>query len=264
MLNDQDFLRYSRHLLLDEIGNQGQQNLQSATVLLCGLGGLGSPAALYLAAAGVGTLILADDDCLNITNLQRQILYTTNDIGQLKTETAKRHLKKLNVHVRYISSPHRLEGVCLEKHVLDADIILDCSDNIITRHNINAACIQYNKPLISASAVGFYGQIFLIEPPWKHGCYACLFPSKNEMQRNCRNSGVLGPLVGIMGSFQALEAIKIICKIKTSLSGKICLFNGISLQWRTLTLSRSYHCDICAKTMQRAGTLLAPFDTKGD
>ncbi|VFP83491.1 HesA/MoeB/ThiF family protein [Candidatus Erwinia haradaeae] len=264
MLNDQDFLRYSRQLLLNEIGARGQQNLQSATVLLCGLGGLGSPAALYLAAAGVGTLILADDDRLHITNLQRQILYQTNEIGQLKAEIAKCHLSTLNPHVRYISLSYRLEGGCLDEQVCDADVVLDCSDNMVTRHSINAACIRYSKPLISASAVGFCGQIFLIEPPWKHGCYACLFPFTNEVQRNCRNSGILGPLVGVMGSLQALEAIKTICKISTSSTGKLRLFDGISLQWQTLTLSRNQHCTICAKYVEHKKCSSLPDITKGD
>ncbi|VFP84639.1 Sulfur carrier protein ThiS adenylyltransferase (plasmid) [Candidatus Erwinia haradaeae] len=251
MLNNQDFLRYSRQLLLNEIGDIGQKNLQSATVLLCGLGGLGSPAALYLAAAGVGTLLLADDDRLHLTNLQRQILYKTNDIGQMKSEIAKRHLSTLNPNVRYVALSNRLKGDYLNQKVCDADVVLDCSDNIVTRHNINAACIQYNTPLISASAVGFCGQLFFIEPPWKYGCYACLFPSVNEIALNCRNSGILGPLVGIMGSLQALEAIKIICKISMPSSGKLRLFDGISLQWRTLTLSRSHNCTICAKSTKQ-------------
>ncbi|VFP88934.1 HesA/MoeB/ThiF family protein [Candidatus Erwinia haradaeae] len=246
MLNDQDFLRYSRQLLLGEVNTEGQEKLKYATVLLCGLGGLGSPAALYLAAAGVGTLILADYDLLQISNLQRQILYKTSEIGQLKAEIATQSLTALNPNLLYISLPHKLEGTWLKQSVSDADLVLDCSDNMMTRHAINAACIQFNKPLISASAIGFNGQILVISPPWKYGCYACLFPSKQEKQYNCRNSGVLGPLVGVMGSLQALEAIKLLCGISTSSTGKLHLFDGVLLKWRTLRLSRNTHCQICS------------------
>ncbi|VFP87357.1 HesA/MoeB/ThiF family protein [Candidatus Erwinia haradaeae] len=247
MLNDQDFLRYSRQLLLSEVNTEGQERLKSSTVLLCGIGGLGSPAALYLAAAGVGTLILADHDLLHISNLQRQILYKTSEIGQLKTEIAIKSLTELNPNLLYISLPHKLEeGTWLNQSILDADLVLDCSDNMMTRHAINAACIQFNKPLISASAIGFNGQILVISPPWEYGCYACLFPSKQEKQYNCRNSGVLGPLVGVMGSLQALEAIKLLCGISTSSTGKLHLFDGALLQWRTLRLSRNAHCSICS------------------
>ncbi|VFP88834.1 Sulfur carrier protein ThiS adenylyltransferase (plasmid) [Candidatus Erwinia haradaeae] len=246
MLKDQDFLRYSRQLLLGEVGPEGQKKLNSATVLLCGMGGLGSPAALYLAAAGVGTLLLADHDLLQISNLQRQILYKTSEIGQLKTEIATQNLTALNPNLLYISLPHRLEGKWLDQSVSDADLILDCSDNMMTRHAINASCIRYNKPLISASAIGFNGQILVISPPWEHGCYACLFPSQQEKKYNCRNSGVLGPLVGIMGSLQALEAIKLLCGISTLSIGKLHLFDGISLKWRTLHLNRNTYCPICS------------------
>lgn len=246
MLSDQTFLRYSQQLLLDEVGSVGQQRLKSATVLLVGLGGLGSPAALYLAAAGVGTLLLADDDTLHITNLQRQILYRTNELGQSKAELAQRQLTALNPNGNYISISRRLEGSWLNEQVEHANLVLDCSDNMVTRHNINSACVNYSTPLISASAVGFSGQILVLLPPWTYGCYACLFPNREEIRRNCRNTGILGPVVGIMGTLQALEAIKLLCDITLTSAGQLRLFDGKSLQWRTLQLSQNNQCPICA------------------
>lgn len=246
-LNDQAFLRYSRQLMLQEIGVEGQQRLQAATVLLAGLGGLGSPAALYLAAAGVGTLLLADNDALHITNLQRQILYRTADIGRFKAEVAQRELSALNPGGRYLPLTRRLSGDWLKKQVSYADLVLDCSDNMATRHAINAACVRQAIPLISASTVGFEGQLLTIRPPWQEGCYACLFPEKEkEVQRNCYTTGVLGPIVGIMGALQALEAIKLLSGVHSESYGQLRLFDGKTLQWRTLLLNRDPDCPVCA------------------
>ncbi|TCV91490.1 HesA/MoeB/ThiF family protein [Biostraticola tofi] len=246
MLNDDAFLRYSRQLLLEEIGPDGQQRLAAATVLIAGLGGLGCPAALYLAAAGVGTLLLADDDCLHLTNLQRQILYRSADIPQSKALLAERHLQQLNPEVNYIALNQRLAGDHLYQSVARVDLVLDCSDNMLTRQAVNAACIAQGKTLISASAVGFSGQMMVLQPPYARGCYACLFPDAVEPRRNCRTAGVAGPVVGMMGTLQALEAVKILCGIGSTLNGQLALFDGKSLQWRTLMLSRSASCPVCA------------------
>ncbi|AIN46938.1 HesA/MoeB/ThiF family protein [Candidatus Palibaumannia cicadellinicola] len=250
MLNDQDFLRYSRQLLLEEVGPAGQKQLQAATVLLAGLGGLGSVASLYLAAAGVGTLLLADDDSLYMTNLQRQILYRTGDIGQLKAEVAKQQLTALNPQVRYIALTRRLQNTTwLDEQVMRANVVLDCSDNMVTRHVINTTCVRSSIPLISASAVGFNGQMMVLQPPWRSGCYACLFPDlqpPQNTQRNCRTAGILGPVVGIMGTLQALEAIKLLCGLPMKTAGKLWLFDGKTLQWRILYLSRNKQCSVCA------------------
>lgn len=245
-LDDQAFLRYSRQLLLEDIGIEGQLRLQAATVLLAGLGGLGSPAALYLAAAGVGTLLLADDDALHITNLQRQILYRSDEIGQSKAQAAQRALAALNPGGRYLPLTRRLEGDWLDQQVARADLVLDCSDNMATRHAINAACVRQGTALISASAVGFDGQLLTLRPPWREGCYACLFPDKEELQRNCRTAGVVGPVVGMMGTLQALEAIKLLCGMPSDSAGQLRLFDGKTLQWRTLRLNRDPHCPVCA------------------
>lgn len=244
-LSDQDFLRYSRQLLLEDLGPEGQQKLKQASVLIVGLGGLGSPAALYLAAAGVGKLWLADDDALEISNLQRQVLYRTADMGQNKAKLAQRHLQSLNPQIEAITLDQRLAGSPLTEAVAAVDLVLDCCDNMETRHQVNAACVLAGKPLISGSAVGFSGQLLIIDPPYAHGCYACLYPSKETQQRNCRTAGVLGPVVGVIGTLQALEAIKMLAGLPSALSGKLRLFDGKQQSWSTLQLSKASHCPVC-------------------
>ncbi|CFU99106.1 HesA/MoeB/ThiF family protein [Yersinia pseudotuberculosis] len=255
-LSDSEFLRYSRQLLLEDIGPEGQRKLKGASVLIVGLGGLGSPAALYLAAAGVGQLLLADDDQLDLTNLQRQILYRTADIGQTlsnptssvshnKARLAQRHLQQLNPQIRIVALDTRLTGQVLTDAVANADLVLDCSDNMETRHQVNAACVAAQKPLISGSAVGFSGQLLVIEPPYAQGCYTCIYPDKELPQRNCRTAGVLGPVVGVIGTLQALEAIKMLAGIPLALSGKLRLFDGKQQSWSTLQLTRAAHCPAC-------------------
>ncbi|ELI8394742.1 HesA/MoeB/ThiF family protein [Yersinia enterocolitica] len=250
-LSDSEFLRYSRQLLLEDIGPEGQLKLKNARVLIIGLGGLGSPAALYLAAAGVGKLLLADDDQLDLSNLQRQILYRTTDINQpsasshTKVRLAQHHLQNLNPLVEIVTFDIRLDDQALADAVAEVDFVLDCSDNMETRHQVNAACIKAQKTLISGSAVGFSGQLLVIEPPFSHGCYACLYPDKELPQRNCRTSGVLGPVVGIIGTLQALEAIKMLSGLPSALSGKLRLFDGKQQSWSTLQLTRAKNCPTC-------------------
>ncbi|WP_034948878.1 HesA/MoeB/ThiF family protein [Erwinia oleae] len=245
MLSDNDFLRYSRQLLLEEFGPESQQKLQRASVLLVGLGGLGSPAALYLAAAGVGTLLLADDDRVHISNLQRQILFRTADSGTSKAALAKKQLSALNPHIACVALAQRMEAASLAEVVRTVDLVLDCSDNMPTRHAINAACVRSGTPLVSASAVGFGGQLLVLCPPFSHGCYRCLWPDDAEPQRNCRTAGVLGPVVGVMGTLQALEALKMLTGQPSALAGKLRLFDGRQQTWRTLTLERSADCPVC-------------------
>lgn len=210
MLDDAIFMRYSRQLLLEEIGYQGQQKLTTSKVLIVGLGGLGSPAALYLAAAGVGELWLADNDKLHLSNLQRQILYHTQDISQPKVTLAAKQLNQLNPQTKVKTFAKKQNYHSLRTLVRDTDLILDCTDNMSTRQAINAACVVEKKTLISGSAVGFNGQLLVLEPSYNQGCYACLYPNMNEPYRNCHKAGVLGPVVGVIGSLQALEAIKLL------------------------------------------------------
>ncbi|OWO79932.1 molybdopterin-synthase adenylyltransferase MoeB [Photorhabdus luminescens] len=245
MLNDQEFMRYSRQLLLEDIGPEGQEKLKSSRVLIVGLGGLGAPASLYLAGAGVGTIYLADDDQLHISNLQRQILYRTEEIPAVKAELAANQLNALNPLIKTIVLNQRQNRESLITIVKQIDLVLDCSDNMTTRHAINAACVAMRKPLISGSAVGFSGQLMVFEPPYLHGCYSCLYPEQEEPLRNCRTAGVLGPVVGIIGTLQALEAIKMLTGLPSPLSGKLRLFDGKQQSWSTLQLNPSQQCPIC-------------------
>ncbi|MEI7210946.1 molybdopterin-synthase adenylyltransferase MoeB [Pectobacterium carotovorum] len=244
-LSDSEFMRYSRQLMLEDIGPEGQEKLKSARVLLVGLGGLGAPASLYLAAAGVGTLLLADDDSLHISNLQRQILYRTSDTDKPKAVLAQRQLQALNPHSETIAITERLSGDALYSAVSRVNLVLDCSDNMTTRHAVNAACFSAGKPLISGSAIGFSGQLAVFTPPYHTGCYACLYPDTTEPQRNCRTAGVLGPVVGVIGTLQALEAIKLLAGIPSALDGKLRMFNGKQQSWNTLQLTRAPHCPVC-------------------
>ncbi|EIB5802676.1 HesA/MoeB/ThiF family protein [Salmonella enterica] len=243
-MNDRDFMRYSRQILLADIAIEGQQQLLNSHVLIVGLGGLGSPAALYLAGAGIGTLTLADDDDVHLSNLQRQILFTTDDIAHPKAQAAKLRLAQLNPGSKLIVLQQRLTGDVLKNAVAHADVVLDCTDNMATRQEINAACVALNTPLISASAVGFGGQLMVLTPPWEQGCYRCLWPDDVEPERNCRTAGIVGPVVGVMGTLQALEAIKLLRGIETP-SGELRLFDGKTSQWRSLALRRASGCPVC-------------------
>ncbi|EOS94520.1 HesA/MoeB/ThiF family protein [Erwinia tracheiphila] len=245
MFSDSDFMRYSRQLLLEEFGVDTQQKLFNSRVLIVGLGGLGSPAALYLAAAGVGTLLLADDDTVHISNLQRQILFHTHQSGQRKTEIARQHLLSLNPTLEVVTLDQSMNTDTLKQAIKLVDMVLDCSDNMPTRHAINAACLHHAIPLISASATGFSGQLLVLTPPFQHGCYRCLWPDEAEPTRNCRTAGVLGPVVGIMGTMQALEALKMLAGLASPLTGKLQLFDGRQQTWRTLNLERSALCPLC-------------------
>lgn len=243
-MNDRDFMRYSRQILLGDIAIEGQQKLLNSHVLIVGLGGLGSPAALYLVGAGIGTLTLADDDDVHLSNLQRQILFTTDDIAHPKAQAAKLRLAQLNPGSKLIVLQQRLTGDVLKNAVARVDVVLDCTDNMATRQEINAACVALNTPLISASAVGFGGQLMVLTPPWEQGCYRCLWPDDVEPERNCRTAGIVGPVVGVMGTLQALEAIKLLSGMETP-SGELRLFDGKTSQWRSLALRRASGCPVC-------------------
>ncbi len=243
-MNDRDFMRYSRQILLEDIAIDGQQRLLDSRALIVGLGGLGAPAALYLAGAGVGTLVLADDDEVHLSNLQRQIAFTTDDIARSKAQVAQQRLSRLNPDIELVALAQRLAGDALHHAVASADVVLDCTDNMATRQAINAACVAHDTPLITASAVGFGGQLMVLTPPWTHGCYRCLWPDESEPERNCRTAGIVGPVVGVMGSLQALEAIKLLSGIHTR-QGELRLFDGRANSWRSLSLRRASGCPVC-------------------
>ncbi len=243
-LNDSEFLRYGRQLLLEEIGEAGQARLKQARVLLVGLGGLGSPASLYLAAAGIGQLWLADGDRLETSNLQRQVLYRSDQLGQEKQRLAAKQLNALNPQVR-CHPLGRLDEAALEALLPHLDLVLDCSDNMQTRQAVNRTCVRHGVPLISAAASGWQGQLLVMEPQRRQGCYHCLFPTLEEPAQNCRSVGILGPVVGLLGSLQALEAVKLLCDVPGRQTGRLWRWDARTLGWKGLPLARDPACRVC-------------------
>ncbi len=243
-LNDQQLLRYGRQLVLPEIGMEGQEKLLSAKVLLIGLGGLGSPAAMYLAGSGVGTLLIADGDMVELSNLQRQIIHTSNDIGRCKTDSARDTLIALNPEVA-VESLGCLEGEQLETFVAKADIVLDATDNFDTRYAVNKACLHAAKPLVSAAAIRFEGQIAAFISDGDAPCYECLYPRGTEVDESCVQSGIFAPLVGMVGCIQAIEAIKLLVGIGSSLEGKMFLLDALRMEWKMIRLVKRPDCPAC-------------------
>jgi len=247
-VNDDQLLRYSRHILLPEIGIEGQKNLLAAHALVIGAGGLGSPAAMYLASGGTGHITLADGDSVDLTNLQRQILHTTAAVGRAKAYSGKDTLAQLNPEVEVTAIPERLEGERLAQLVASADVVLDCSDNFATRHAINRACVKYRKPLVSGASVRFDGQVSVFD--LRHAeapCYNCLFPEDTEPEETrCAVMGVFAPLTGIIGTVQAAEALKLLAGTGKSLSGRLLLLDCLSMEWRSVRLSKDPACKVCA------------------
>ena len=246
-MNDQQLLRYSRHILLQEIGIEGQEKLIGAHALVIGAGGLGSPAALFLAASGVGTLTLCDNDTVDLTNLQRQILHRTASIGMNKVDSARAALAEINPEVRVNNLKERVESARLHELVAQADVVLDCSDNFATRYALNRACVQLRKPLVSGAAIRFSGQVTVFDFRQEHSpCYHCLFPENTENEdTRCAEMGVFAPLVGIIGSLQAAEALKLLLGIGTSLCGKLLIMDALHSGLRTIKLSRDANCTVC-------------------
>jgi len=247
-LNDQQLLRYSRHILLPQIDVDGQQRLLEARALVVGAGGLGSPAALYLAAAGVGTLILADGDSVDLTNLQRQILHRQAGIGRPKAESGRDSLAEINPECRVLPINERLVGDALEAQVRDADIVLDCCDNFATRHAVNRACVKLARPLVSGAAIRFEGQVSVFDSRLPASpCYHCLFPEGEEVEEmRCAIMGVFAPLTGIIGCVQAAEALKLLIGCGQSLAGRLLLLDGLAMEWRSLNIPRDPACAVCS------------------
>ncbi|HEX4974796.1 MAG TPA: molybdopterin-synthase adenylyltransferase MoeB [Pseudomonadales bacterium] len=245
-LDDEQLLRYSRHILLPQIDISGQQRLLNSSVLIVGLGGLGCPAALYLAAAGIGKLLLNDFDQVELSNLQRQIAHTENSLGLSKAESMKQAVLNLNSSLHVISLPERLDDESLLQQIQQVDVVLDCTDNFAIRHRINAACVSAKKPLVSAAAVGFEAQLSVFDSRQAHSpCYACLYPNTGEEQLSCAENGVLAPLVGVVGALQALEAVKLLLGLGRSLMGRLLVFDALTMQWRELGLTRDSGCPTC-------------------
>ena len=247
-MNDDQLLRYCRHILLSEIGIEGQEKLLAAHALVIGAGGLGSPAAMYLASGGTGHITLADGDSVDLTNLQRQILHTTAAVGRAKAYSGKDTLAQLNPEVAVSAISERLGGERLAQLVASADVVLDCSDNFATRHAVNRACVKYRKPLVSGAGVRFDGQVSVFD--LRHAeapCYSCLFPEDTEPEETrCAVMGVFAPLTGIIGAVQAAEALKLLAGAGESLSGRLLLLDCLNMEWRSVRLSKDSACKVCA------------------
>jgi len=247
-MNDAQLLRYSRHILLPQIGIEGQEKLLAAKALIVGAGGLGSPAAYYLASAGVGTLVLADGDTVDLTNLQRQILHRVDSVGRPKAESGRDTLAGINPECRVETIVARLDGASLDAAVSRADVVLDCSDNFATRHAINRACVKFRKPLVPGAAIRFDGQVAVFDSCRADApCYHCLFPEAEDAEEvRCATMGVFAPLTGIIGTVQAAEALKLLIGCGESLAGRLLLLDGLAMEWRQITVPRDPLCPVCS------------------
>ena len=245
-MNDNQLLRYSRQIMLPQCDIEGQQKLLASKVLIVGAGGLGSPASMYLAAAGIGHITIYDNDVVELSNLQRQIAHNTPDIGLDKVISTQQSLKNLNPDVEVIAVNQKLTGETLDAEVLAADIVIDCSDNFATRFAINQACVKHQTPLVSGAAIRFEGQVSVFNPGKNDSpCYNCLYSSDGEELQTCSTNGVIAPITGIIGSIQALEAIKLIISAGEPLIGKLLLLDGLTMEWRTMKLKKNLNCPTC-------------------
>lgn len=245
-MNDEQLLRYSRHILLPQIDTEGQLKLLSSRVLLIGLGGLGSPIAMYLAAAGIGHLVISDFDMVELSNLQRQIIHGSGDIGHSKAESAAKTLRELNPDIKLTTINQRLERAALQEQIRLADVIIDASDNFTTRYALNEACVKAGKPLVSGAAIRMEGQVALFPNNKPNSpCYRCLYRDGEEVQESCSENGVLAPLVGVIGSLQAAEAIKALLEIGSTLDGRLLLVDLMNMEFRTVQLRQDPRCPVC-------------------
>ena len=248
-MDDRQLLRYSRHILLAELGIDAQQRFLDAHALIVGAGGLGAPAAQFLAAAGVGTITLCDPDAVDLTNLQRQILYATADVGTPKVAAARARLAAVNPDVRVETVPERVGPAELARLAARADVVLDCSDNFATRHAVNRACVAAAKPLVSGAAIRFDGQIAVFDPRAADSpCYHCLFGEGEEIEETrCATMGVFAPVVGIVGATQAAEALKLLAGVGETLTGRLLLLDAFAMHWREVAIARDPACPVCSR-----------------
>ena len=246
-MNDKQLLRYSRHILLPQIGYEGQDKLVNSHVLIVGAGGLGSPVALYLAAGGVGTLTICDFDVVDLTNLQRQVVHTTAAVGINKAVSAQQTLATINPDATVHIVTKKSTSQEFSKLITEADVVIDCSDNFATRYLLNTLCVQLKKPLVSGAAIGFEGQVTVFDMRNDGSpCYHCLFPDNGEdTEMRCADNGVFAPLVGMIGATQAAEAMKLLMGIGESLQGRLLLLDVLTMQWREIKLSKDPECKVC-------------------
>lgn len=248
-MNDDQLLRYSRHILLDEVGIEGQQRLLDSHALVVGAGGLGSAVALYLAASGVGHITLADHDVVDLTNLQRQIAHTTARVGQAKVLSAAQAMQALNPEVKVTPLQTQLDAAQLLEQVAHMQVVVDCCDNFQTRQAVNAACVTHRVPLVSGAALRLDGQLSVYDArDAASPCYACVFaPDVAPEETQCATLGVLAPLVGVIGTLQAMEAVKLLLGMGSQLVGQLQLLDGRDLSWHSMRLQRNPHCPVCAR-----------------
>ncbi len=253
-MDDDQLLRYSRHILLDELGIEGQQRLLASHALVIGAGGLGSPVALYLGTAGVGHITIVDNDTVDLTNLQRQIAHNMARVGQSKARSAAQTIHAINPQVRVTALQERADLALLRKLLIDVDVVLDCSDNFATRHAVNAACVAQGVALVSGAAIGFDGQISVYDTRSEaHPCYACVFPPDATFEETrCATMGVFAPLVGIIGTMQAAEALKLLAGVGSSLAGRLQMLDARTMEWTEIRLQPSPACPVCATVRQSA------------
>jgi molybdopterin/thiamine biosynthesis adenylyltransferase len=247
-MTDEELLRWSRHILLDELGIEGQERIRRARALVIGAGGLGSPVALYLGSAGIGRLTLVDDDAVDLTNLQRQVAHTHDRIGQPKVESARAAVLAIAPALDVVAIARRADAAALAELVADADVVLDCSDNFATRQAINAACVAAGVPLVSGAAISFDGQLSTWDTRRADApCYACVFPPDSApAEVRCATMGVFAPLVGIVGAMQAAEALKLVAGIGQSLAGRLQMLDALTMEWTTIRVPRDPACPVCA------------------
>jgi molybdopterin-synthase adenylyltransferase len=248
-MNDDQLLRYSRHILLDDIGIEGQQRLLGSRALVIGAGGLGSPALLYLGTAGVGTLTVVDHDQVDLTNLQRQIVHTLARVGSPKAESAALGIAAINPEVQVRSIVARADAALLDELVAQADVVLDCCDNFATRQAVNLACVRHRVPLVSGAAIGFDAQVAVYDTRDAAApCYACVFPPESSPEAvNCATMGVFAPLVGIVGALQAGEALRLLTGVGRSLAGRLLMLDGRTMEWTQIRVGRHAACSVCAE-----------------
>jgi molybdopterin-synthase adenylyltransferase len=246
-MTDDQLLRYSRHILLDEIGVEGQQRLLASHALVIGAGGLGSPVALYLGTAGVGTITIVDNDAVDVTNLQRQIAHNLDRVGRPKAESARDAVSAINPEVLVRPVVLRADAQALDELVPRADVVIDCCDNFVTRQAVNRACFQHGKPLVSGAAIRFDGQVSTFDPRRADSpCYACVFPPDQELEETrCAVMGVFAPLVGIIGTMQASEALRLLTGVGTSLAGRLQMLDARTMEWTELRVRRDAACRVC-------------------
>lgn len=248
-MTDEQLLRYSRHILLNELGVEGQQRIQDGHALIIGAGGLGSPAALFLGSAGVGQITVVDHDMVDLTNLQRQIAHTTDRVGLPKVESLRQAIQAINPEVQVHTQPLRAEAATLDAWVAQADVVLDCTDNFATRHLINASCVRQRRPLVSGAAIRFDAQVSVYDPRNAASpCYACLFPAAEQFEETrCATMGVFAPLVGIVGAMQAAEALKLLGNLGEPLTGRLMMLDALHMEWNTIRVNRHASCPVCAE-----------------